>query len=203
MYLVLSVDRLMIKIKRYALVLDWYSHDHPEATPFPSKSDFKKAYWEWTVNNYYSNSQNSVIIGSFLSIKHEFQLEGYWEVIQRPLDRKLYHQFRVGSLPTRDITSKWSPESSDLCMGCGRTRETLAHILFVCPLYNQPRQMWLKPLCRNLGTRRYIEALRILRSSQEQHIVVAISKFLGWTWVLRARKEREYASPSDWICRYC
>lgn len=117
-------------------------------------------------------------------------MEPYWDVIRNTLDRKLYHQFRVGSLPLGSFTSRWNKDWVSDCPFCPEASESVAHFFFVCPTYRRPRLKWLKPICKGLGIRAAMPALRVLRSNTEEASVVAVAKFLGWAWVIRANQMR-------------
>lgn len=117
----------------------------PEGNSFPSKIEFKDLYREMVWHKFFLQVNGDSLTGRFMDYKTEYRLEAYWDIITSSV-RKLYHQFRVGSLPTKSFTKNWGTDSDLSCHTCPCVEETLQHILFVCPAYNAPRMKWLKPV---------------------------------------------------------
>lgn len=161
----------------------------PSSSLFPSKKELKVAYWN-TVAHLSPSQSGCSLTTDFLNFKLTLYLEPYWDVIRNTLDRKLYHQFRVGSLPVGFFTMRWKKDQEGSCPFCPEVSETVAHFFFVCPYYRRPRHKWLKPICKSIDIRAAKPALRVLRSNTEEAIVVAVAKLLGWAWVIRANALR-------------
>lgn len=164
--------------------------DVPDTSAFPSKKNYKEAYWANVKEKRFSSLTKRSLSSEFILVKDDYRLEAYWDCITRPVVRKLFHQFRVGSIPLRVFSSRWSSDLNDKCIFCGDCAETIPHMLFVCPAYEHPRVKWIKPVCQQLGTRSASVALRILRSATTEFIVIGLAKFLSWAWVIRGKKSR-------------
>lgn len=159
---------LEIRTKDHKAVIKWFSAvkgvlmdmgmsslwDAPDKVVFPSKKQYKAAYWASIKEKRLSLLVNLNNLSSeFFLHKDEFRLEAYWDCIACPPDRKLFHQFRVGSIPLRAFSSRWNRENDDKYVFCEDCPETTAHMLFVCPAYSLPRKRWIKPVCLLFGTR--------------------------------------------------
>lgn len=122
---------------------------------------------------------------SFLTIKDNYSLELALDKIYPVLLRKLYLQWRHGSLPICTFTSKWNEVVSPRCPACRVTDETEPHLMFFCPAYREARKKWIIPICRNLGFTKCTEALRILKVDLSEFIVFAVAKYLNAVWHYR------------------
>lgn len=161
---------------------------NPSVAIFPSKNQLKKQYWEWVLYRTWKETKSTTFAGMYLDIKAVPSLEDYWDLITTPGDRKLYFQLRVGTLPLRSYTARWSDVDENSCPICNLGAETISHILFVCPAYIAPRRTWLSPMCATLGTKSSSVAKRLICTSFLPLIGIATAKFLGRVWTIRRKK---------------
>lgn len=161
--------------------------ENPETAQFPTKGAIKERYWEMVAYGNWNDVDPSTMDCRFLETKVSPSLEPYWDNITKPEDRKLYFQLRAGSLPIRSLTGRWGIGNSELCPACKSESETIAHLLFVCRAYLTPQRVWLKAMCKLLGTRDSKVALRIISTNTLPVITVAVAKYLGWAWAIRRK----------------
>lgn len=104
--------------------------EDPEGSTFPPKNIYKSLYRDMVWAKYYACVDSTSLTGLFLNIKEECRLEPYWDVIPRLGDRKIYHQFRVGTLPLKSFTAKWGDGDSK-CVVCSEHDETIPHVILL------------------------------------------------------------------------
>lgn len=80
--------------------------ENPRAAIFPSKKIIKKKFWERALFVIFNKVGSASLTGKFLDIKFLPSYELFWDIVAKPLDRKLYFQLRVGSLPIGSFTSR-------------------------------------------------------------------------------------------------
>ncbi|KAJ1117839.1 hypothetical protein NDU88_006035 [Pleurodeles waltl] len=124
----------------------------------------------------------------FAQSKDSYRLERVLDAMSPVLARKLFLQWRYGTLPLRSYTWSWSTlPSTKLCPTCVGAEESDLHVVLFCPTYKAARKYWLLPLIRNLGFREYLPVYRILKTDVSGPIVFALAKFLTNVWHIRTR----------------
>lgn len=109
------IRHLCYKIGRPNL---WNSPE--ESCPLISKKSLSLALKEHNQACLAQNSTLGVLTIRFLEVKHDYKLEQILDDIQPALAKKLYLQFRYGTLPLRASTNKWRGEHIPPlgCPGC-------------------------------------------------------------------------------------
>lgn len=156
-----------------------------DSCPCVSKKSLAKALND---HQFYCIQQNvapSSLTSTFIGMKQSYKLEITLDIIQPLIAKKLFLQFRHGSLPLFSFTNKWAGAIERLCPGCLIAEESTIHVIFFCPAYKKSRSKWILQLCRNLGVRRLNVALKLLKNDTNLLTVVSISKFLFSMWCTR------------------
>lgn len=107
----------------------------------PRKEILKQHYWEWVEHREITKPNQGKLTTEFHLHKQTRFLEPYLDIIQVPQDRMLFIHFRFGTLPVGEVTVKWhssTPNTSN-CPSCKAPVESVAHVMFACPAYVQPR----------------------------------------------------------------
>lgn len=110
-----------------------------------------KTYCALKLGALQANHKLGSLTTQFLRVKDNYKLEIFLDDILPQAARKLYVQFRHGTLPVRAVTNKWAGQKEEGCPVCITQEETEMHVLFFCPGYQNARRYWLVQLCRNLG----------------------------------------------------
>lgn len=171
--------------------------------PIHNRRQIKSLYRYWVNLKAYTDGTQGRLTEMFRDFKISRSLESYLDIIKVPADRKLYIQFRHGSLPVNAFTNSWSANRTRQkgCPCCPCLHKSIGHLLFAWTAYAKPRSKWLTPVCRQLGTRDFREALRILKSDARPLFVCATANFLGHSWAIR-RRSQTAPRPTTENCKH-